>query len=100
MRRLTGKRVEDLCPGKGRGGGRCVPLLASLLVPIALVVGRPAIADERVGVKTAVNPAGTGTRPSGPTRRLMIGQDVVFNESATTESSGQTQILFLDQSSM
>ena len=30
----------------------------------------------------------------------MIGQDVIFNEHITTTRSGQTQLLFLDESSM
>ena len=30
----------------------------------------------------------------------MIGQDVVYNEHITTSGSGQTQLLFVDESSM
>jgi hypothetical protein len=75
--------------------------MASLLLPMALLIPRPATAaDEQVGVNSAVNPAGTGTPPSGPTRQLMIGQDVVFKERVDTTSVGQTQIMFLDESSM
>src|SRR5277367_4702498 len=67
---------------------------------MALIFYRPAVADDRVGVNSAVNPAGTGTPPTGPTRQLMIGQDVVFKERVNTAASGQTQIMFLYESSM
>ncbi|HZK90301.1 MAG TPA: FecR domain-containing protein, partial [Stellaceae bacterium] len=68
---------------------------------MALLMGRPGMAaDERVGVNSAVNPAGTGTLPSGPTRQLVIGQDIVFKERVDTTAIGQTQIMFLDESSM
>jgi hypothetical protein len=67
---------------------------------MAIAVCHPAMADERVGVNSAVNPAGTGTPPGASPRQLMIGQDVIFKERVNTEAAGQTQILFLDQSSM
>jgi len=38
--------------------------------------------------------------PGAQPRRLVIGQDVIFNERITTTESGQTQLLFLDESSM
>lgn len=60
----------------------------------------PVAAQERVGVDTAVNPAATGTPPGGTARPLAIKEDVVFNEHIATSAKGQTQILFLDQSSM
>ena len=41
------------------------------------------------------------TRPPGGTaRKLVIGQEIVFNERITTQANGQTQLLFLDESSM
>jgi trimeric autotransporter adhesin len=67
---------------------------------MAVVLCGPGAADERVGVNSGVNPAGTGTPPNGPARQLVIGQDVIFKEQVATDTRGQTQILFLDQSSM
>ena len=58
------------------------------------------IAQERIGVKSAVNPEASGAVPGASTRRLVIGQDVIFNEHITTGPAGQTQLLFLDESSM
>jgi trimeric autotransporter adhesin len=54
----------------------------------------------RVGVNSAVNPNVVGTSPGALPRRLVIGQDVVFNERITTAAQGQTQILFVDQSTL
>jgi hypothetical protein len=57
-------------------------------------------AQQRVGVNSAVNPDASGTPPGGTTRRLVIGQEVVFNERISTGPQGQTQLLFLDESAM
>src|SRR5437660_7080554 len=74
-----------------------VALVASLL----LTAGASALlAQERVGVNSAVNPEATGAQPGAQPRRLVIGQDVIFNEHITTGAAGQTQLLFLDESSM
>ena len=59
-----------------------------------------AMAQEKVGVNSAVNPEAQGTPPGSTARRLVVGQDVVFNERITTTEGGQTQLLFLDQSAM
>ena len=59
-----------------------------------------AMGQEKVGVNSAVNPEAQGTPPGGAVRRLVVGQDVVFNERITTTEAGQTQLLFLDQSAM
>ena len=72
------------------------PLAASLL----LTASPLALAQERVGAAAAVNPDTNGTPPGAATRQLVIGQDVVHNERIATGPSGQTQILFLDQSSL
>src|SRR5260370_1420827 len=84
-----------------------MPALASLPLRVALVAGlllvagaSGSLAQERVGVNSAVNPEATGAPPGAPPRRLLIGQDVIFNEHITTGASGQTQLLFLDESSM
>jgi hypothetical protein len=74
-----------------------VALLASLLL-VASMSGP--MAQQRVGVHSAVNPDATGAPPGATPRRLVIGQDAVFNERITTAANGQTQVLFLDQSSM
>jgi hypothetical protein len=75
---------------------RSLPLLACAALVVA---GGPAHAQERVGVTSAVNPAAAGTPPGLPTRTLVLGTDVVFNERITTEATGQTELLFLDRSS-
>ncbi len=84
-----------------------MPTLASLPLRVALVAGlllvagaSGPLAQERVGVNSAVNPEVTGAPPGATPRRLVIGQDVVFNERITTAETGQTQLLFLDESSM
>src|SRR5439155_20449800 len=84
-----------------------MPGFAPRLVLVAVSAGllltagtSAAFAQERVGVKSAVNPQATGAVPGAPPRRLVIGQEVIFNERITTTESGQTQLLFLDESSM
>jgi hypothetical protein len=72
--------------------------LVSLLLVAGLV--SPAIAQQRVGVNSAVNPEATGIPPGAAPRRLVLGQDVVFNERITTGATGQTQVLFVDETSM
>ena len=76
-------------------------LLAAVSAGLLLTAGTNALfAQERVGIKSAVNPQATGAVPGAQPRRLVIGQDVIFNERITTTASGQTQLLFLDESSM
>jgi hypothetical protein len=72
--------------------------LASLLLIAGLAV--PAAGQQRVGVDSAVNPVATGIAPGGAPRRLVLGQEVVFNEHISTGAGGQTQILFVDGSSL
>jgi trimeric autotransporter adhesin len=76
----------------------CATALAPLLLGTALV--SPAAAQQRIGVSSAVNPEVTGIPPGAAPRRLVLGQEVVFNERISTGSTGQTQVLFLDQSAM
>ncbi len=73
--------------------------LVSLLLGLGLA-GPASFAQQRVGVDSAVNPAATGIPPGGLPRRLVLGQDVVFNERISTEAEGQTQILFVDESTL
>src|SRR5216683_7230356 len=76
-------------------------LRAAVVAGLLLTVGTSALlAQERIGVNSAVNPQATGALPGAPPRRLVIGQDVIFNEHITTAETGQTQLLFLDESSM
>jgi hypothetical protein len=78
-----------------------LPLRVALVAGLLLAAGASAVlAQERAGVNSAVNPEATGTPPGATVRRLVIGQDVVFNERITTAETGQTQLLFLDESSM
>src|SRR5260370_19887511 len=84
-----------------------MPGFARFLLGVAVVAGllltvgtSALLAQERVGVNSAVNPEATGALPGRAPRRLLIGEDVIFNEHITTAASGQTQLLFLDESSM
>ena len=74
-------------------------VLAALLFGTGLA-DAPSVAQQRVGVNGAVNPEATGIPPGAASRRLVLGQEVVFNERITTGAEGQTQILFVDQSTM
>src|SRR6266446_7315433 len=76
-------------------------LRVAVAAGLLLTAGTSALlAQERVGINSAVNPQATGALPGAPPRRLVIGQDVIFNERITTTEAGQTQLLFLDESSM
>jgi hypothetical protein len=75
--------------------------LAAACAALVLLGGMSAgLAQERVGVSSAVNPDATGAPPGQAARKLVIGQEVVFNERIATQAEGQTQLLFLDESSM
>src|SRR5712691_3798682 len=94
-------------PREAAHRGRLMPSFARFLLRVAVVAGllltvgtSALLAQERVGVNSAVNPQATGALPGAPPRRLVIGQDVIFNEHITTAETGQTQLLFLDESSM
>ena len=75
-------------------------LAALLLAWAAPLLVAQADAPEKVGVNAAVNTDANGTPPGGITKRLVIGEDVVHNERITTDANGQTQILFIDGSSV
>jgi hypothetical protein len=78
-----------------------LPVLLALSSALLLLGGTSgAFAQERVGVNSAVNAQAVGTPPGRNARPLIIGQDVVYNEHITTTDAGQTQLLFLDESSM
>jgi hypothetical protein len=77
------------------------PLRRAGVAALLLALGASgALAQERVGVSSAVNPDVTGAAPGAAARQVVIGQDVVFNERFTTGPLGQTQLLFLDESAM
>src|SRR5436190_20834638 len=67
---------------------------------LLLGTASPGIAQDKVGVKSAVNPQAVGTPPGGASRPLVIGQEVVFNERIATQEAGQTQLLFVDESAL
>ena len=82
-------------------GSALLPLRVAILAGLVLTAATSAVpAQERVGVSTAVNPEATGISPGQAPRQLAIGQDVIFNEHITTKADGQTQLLFVDESSM
>ena len=89
--RLVRRRVVSVLP---------LSLRRSIPLAIMLLVAATANAQQRVGVNAAVNADATGTPPNGAARRLVIGENVVFNERIQTTTAGQTQVLFLDQSTM
>jgi hypothetical protein len=70
------------------------------LLSAVIATAAPAAAQQRVGVNSAVNTEATGIPPNAPPRRLVVGQPVIFDEHITTDRAGQTQILFVDESSM
>jgi hypothetical protein len=60
---------------------------------LVLLVATPAAvsalaASVDVGVNSAVNTNAIGTPPGGVTRRLVVGQKVVFNEHIVTDPGG------------
>ena len=79
---------------------RLVLSRALLALSINVLLAGGIAAQERVGVSSAVNQQATGTPPGAAARPLVIGQEVVFNERINTAAVGQTQLLFLDESSM
>lgn len=76
------------------------PRIAALACLLLVGSSGVSLAQDKVGVSSAVNTIATGVPPQQQPRRLVIGQDVVFNERITTNAGGQTQLLFLDESSM
>lgn len=73
--------------------------VATVIAAAVSATSNPATA-ARVGTTAAVNPSVTGTPPGAATRTLFIGTDIAFEERIVTTDVGQTQILFLDQSSL
>jgi FecR protein len=73
--------------------------IISLLLGIGLA-SPDAFSQQLIGVNGAVNPEAMSIPPGGLPRRLVLGQDVLFNERITTAAEGQTQILFVDESTL
>ena len=68
---------------------RSIQLLCCLTLLGLIMMSPGALAQQRVGVNSAVNPEAMGLPPGGLPRRLVLGQDVVFNERITTQANGQ-----------
>ncbi|HYM74312.1 MAG TPA: FecR domain-containing protein [Stellaceae bacterium] len=75
-------------------------VLAAAFAVAALTAAAAPAGAQRVGVNSAVNPDATGIPPGATERKLVLGQEVVFNERIATGPAGQTQVLFLDESAM
>jgi len=71
-----------------------------LLIVALLIPGIARAEAPMVGTAAAVNPDATGTPPGGQDQMLLVGTNVVFKEKIKTAAKGQTQILFLDQSTL
>ncbi len=70
--------------------------VARLVVPLlALALAAPAVAEDKVGVTAAVNPAATSHR-GGAVRTIALGDNVISNERIATDASGLVQILLAD----
>ena len=52
----------------------CATALAPLMLGMGLATPAPAIAQQRIGVSSAVNPEATGIAPSAAPRTLLVGQ--------------------------
>jgi hypothetical protein len=76
------------------------PITAVATATLLLGSAIQGFAQEKVGISSAVNQDANGTPPGQATRKLVIGQEVVFNERIATAAAGQTQLLFLDESAM
>ncbi len=92
MRQAIPTRVKQPQAGLLQAGLGC--LLATLLL-----AGTPTLAQD-VGVAAAVNPATLGTPPGQTTRVVQLGGKITFLEEIETDDGGQTQVLFIDQSTL
>jgi hypothetical protein len=71
----------------------------ALPLAAALIAAGPALAQQ-VGTATAVNPTTESTPPGSSTNKLTVGARVMHNERIHTLSSGSTQLLFVDKSTL
>ncbi len=73
------------------------------LAPIChnlIFAGDAAAQNVEIGVAAAINPAATGTPPSGERRVLHVGINMFSNEKVATGPKGQAQMLFRDESAL
>ena len=75
-------------------------LILSLLCPATARAANDIAGNKIVGTAAVVNPASLGTPPGEQSQTLLVGTNVVFKEKIQTQGAGQTQILFLDQSTL
>ena len=91
--------------GASAGGPlRGLPMLAAVagLACAAQPVSTPARAavEVEVGVAASVRPSALGTPPVSETRVLEVGDRLVFEERIETSRDGNTQVLFLDSTTL
>ncbi|MEL6677980.1 MAG: FecR domain-containing protein, partial [Pseudomonadota bacterium] len=55
---------------------------------------------QQIGVVASAEPTLTGTPPGAASRPLLLGTDVVFNETVRASETGRGQLLFRDQSTL
>jgi len=72
---------------------------AALALGVAAGHHLPALAAD-VGVAGAVNPDVLGTPPAEAPRTIYVSDPIVFQELIETGASGQTQLIFLDHSTL
>lgn len=76
-------------------------LMAALsALGVAAAATTTATVPEQIGVASKVNTAVEGQVPAGASRVLFVGSDIFRNETIRTDASGQTHLMFLDQSSL
>ena len=70
---------------------------------ILAILGLPSAGlaqDVEIGVAAAVNPGVAGELQVGDRTLVVVGTNVFHNERVITDASGQTQVLFLDESAL
>jgi len=75
-----------------------IPVASALLAGLLSLSAGSAFSATKVGVTSAVNQNAVGTPPGGSTRRLFLGEKVVFNHRIKTSAGGLVQLLFVDGS--
>lgn len=77
--------------------------IAAVAAGAAFVAGMSDIGPveaREVGTAAAVVPSVQGEPPGLPVREIRLGSSVIFNERIATSAQGQTQIVFLDRSTL
>jgi hypothetical protein len=86
--------------GESYGGSTAIYLENAIAVPRQDPAIIAALMTQVTSRNSAVNPHVTGIPRGAAPRRLVLAQEVILNERITTGPEGQTQILFIDQSTM